>query len=109
MSDDLEKALRAALQPVDPGEDFSRRVMARAAQEGRRRSFQPHPAWWALAASVLLAAVAVHLYQVHRRAQGLEARAQLLQALQVTGRKLDVVYRALNDPGARASSRPDGV
>jgi hypothetical protein len=36
------------------------------------------------------------------RQQGLEARAQLLEALRVTGEKLDLAYRVVNDESRSA-------
>jgi hypothetical protein len=50
-----------------------------------------------LAASVAFAAIlGTHQWQVHRERQGLEAREQLLEALRVTGEKLDLAYQAVN-------------
>jgi negative regulator of sigma E activity len=98
MSKDFEQQLREALRPVDTEEGFEQRVMARIASE---------PAWahtkvtrWvsiALAASVAFAAiVGTHEWQVRREQEGLEARKQLLEALRLTGEKLDVAYQAVN-------------
>jgi hypothetical protein len=107
--DDLENALRAALRPVDPGDRLTRQVMSRLAEEpaGVPRPWSrawSRPTWLALAASVLLALAGAHLWQVHRYQQGLEARLQLLEALRITGRKLDVAYRAVNDSQMRPVS-----
>ena len=60
----------------------------------RRRSWQV-PA--ALAASLILGVIVVHAWQVQRERQGLQARQQLMEALRVTGEKLDLVYRGVND------------
>jgi len=102
MSDDLEKRLRAALRPVDPGESFTRGVLERIGSE------QAQPRWgtrrtrlrWvsaALAASILLAGVVAHQWQAQRTRRGLDARRQLLEALTVTSHKLDIAYRVVND------------
>jgi hypothetical protein len=95
MSDDLENALRAALRPVDPGVHLARQVMSRLAAPPARRTHSR--SWMALAASLVLALTAAGLWEAHRVREGLEARQQLLQALRVTGQKLDVAYRAVHD------------
>ena len=98
MSKDIEEQLREALRPVAPDEGFEQRVMAGIAREGSRR--QPKVKRWvsvALAASVAFAAIiGTHQWQVRREEEGLEARRQLLEALQLTGEKLDVAYQAVN-------------
>jgi hypothetical protein len=45
---------------------------------------------------LLIAAVGISQWQEHREQQGLEARRQLLEALRVTGEKLDMTYEAVN-------------
>jgi negative regulator of sigma E activity len=114
MSKDLDESLRSALRPVDPGEAFTRNVMAAIAQESppgtslRLQSARldsapakPRTAFrWASAALVIslgLAVVIGHQWQAQREERGLQARRQLIQALQLTGEKLDVAYRAVND------------
>jgi hypothetical protein len=104
MSKDLEQQLREALRPVDPEEGFEQRVMARVAQE-RSRARTKVTRWVsvALAASaVFVAVLGAHEWQVRREQEGLEARKQLLEALRVTGEKLDVAYQAVN----REASQP---
>jgi hypothetical protein len=101
MSDELENVLRRALRPADPGELFTRRVLARLADEPARAPLprlRARPAWLALAASLLLAVAGTAAWHHYRVAEGMQARAQLLEALRVTGRKLDVAYRAVNEP-----------
>ena len=104
MSKDLDESLRQALRPVDPGEQFTRTVMAAIAQDSARsddRPAKPRTAFrWAsaaLMASVAVAVVTAHQWQVQRQERGLQARRQLIQALQLTGEKLDVAYQAVND------------
>ena len=98
MSKDFEQQLREALRPVEPEEGFEQRVMARIAREGSRR--HARVTRWvsvALAASVVFAAILVsHQWQERREQEGLEARRQLLEALQLTGEKLDLAYQAVN-------------
>jgi hypothetical protein len=109
MNEDLDKQLRAALRPVNPEEGFSDRVMARIhaghrpARRGLPSWFPDSPPWaqWvraALAASAILGAGlhAWHVHQERRERQGLQARQQLMDALRVTGDKLDLAYRVVN-------------
>jgi hypothetical protein len=56
----------------------------------------------ALAASALLATVLIYGWHADRERRGLEARRQLIQALHITGEKLDVAYRGV----MRESSPP---
>jgi uncharacterized protein HemX len=121
MTDDLERQLRRLLKPVDPGEELTRRIMSRVDEEraarvadpapavgrghpGDRRTW-PRPAWryTALAASIALIALGVtfHEQQQRQRRAGLEARAQVLAALQVTSEKLDLAYRLVNKAPAQ--------
>jgi hypothetical protein len=123
MSTDFEDQLRKALQPVDPAEGFAERVLARldatpaprsrramterfrdvaAALSQRlasREEFRALPV--ALAASALLGMVLIYSWHADRERRGLEARRQLIQALHITGEKLDVAYR-----GVRRESSP---
>jgi hypothetical protein len=109
MNHDLERRLRGALKPVDPGEDFSAKVLARIANEPRHIARPPRPSavvgWLAfgLAASVVLGLLLAHERQVRRTQQGLEARRQLIEALRVTDEKLDLAKRVVNEK-ERASS-----
>ena len=105
MSKDFEQQVRDALRPVDPEEGFDQRVMARISNEPARPRTKVR---WAvpLAIAASLAFVAVlgtYQWQERREQQGLEARRQLLEALRLTGEKLDVAYQAVN----RESPPPD--
>jgi hypothetical protein len=111
MSKDLEQQLREALQPVDPDEGFEQRVMSRIAREPARPR-RKVTRWTAigLAASVGFAAVlGTHQWQLHRERQGLEARRQLIEALRVTGEKLDVAYQAVNREAQPATDDGSGA
>jgi hypothetical protein len=100
--DDLDRRLRAVLKPLDPGEEFARRVLWRVAAEPARTARLPRASAFArwltvgLAASMVLGLLVVHERQVRRAAQGLEARRQLIEALKVTDQKLDLAYRVVN-------------
>jgi Uma2 family endonuclease len=104
MSNDLDDDLRAALRPVDPGEKFTQSVLARVAAESTRSPrasrFQASTLRWAsvaLSLSLVIGILLAHQWQVRRTQRGLEARKELIQALQLTGEKLDLAYRVVND------------
>jgi len=111
MTEEFERGLRGALRPVDPPSGFADRVLERLDRQSvvpveprvwrpRVRALQRH--WYsgvALAASVVLAVVAVNQLQDERsEREGLEARRQLIEALRVTSEKLDLAYEAVNRP-----------
>ena len=110
MNDELEKSLRSALRPIDPGEKFTQAVLAATARPSdharasapvlRRAAFRRAAFRWASAALVILLTAGTftaHQWQAHRIQRGLEARRQLFQALQVTGENLDMAYRMVNN------------
>jgi hypothetical protein len=119
MSDFLEDELRRALRPADPGDDFTRSVMARitraaaAAPIARRIPVSHRVAQWlpaALAASLLAAIIVNHEHVEERTVQeGLRAREQLLQALRVTSEKLDLAYDVVHDTSSEPQSDDAGV
>jgi len=104
MSNELNERLRAALRPVDPGEAFTQRVLARIASEPPRASLPAHRAaralelrWMsgALLAIVAAGLLAAHQWQAQHTQQGQEARRQVMEALRVTSEKLDLAYRVV--------------
>ena len=120
MSNELNDRLRAALRPVDPGERFTRSVLARVASGPLSRPAvrdrnaveeipgRPNRAKWGifgapwLAATALALCVALGLVIAYERearhAQaGLEARRQVMEALRLTSEKLDLAYRVVKD------------
>jgi hypothetical protein len=123
MSKDFEQQLREGLRPVDPDEGFEQRVMARIARESVQPRRKMHR-WAPLALAATAAFVAIlGTYQWQERQeqrlevrrqerqeeQGLEARRQLLEALRVTGEKLDVAYQAVNREPSGAPDDRSGV
>jgi hypothetical protein len=112
---DLERRLKAALRPLDPGAGFAAGVQARIAAEGVRplRSGRSRAtaSWltFVLAASVVLGLFIAHERQVQRTEQGLEARRQLIQALRVTGEKLELASRAVNTSEHSTDSSHSGA
>ncbi|MEP7244837.1 MAG: hypothetical protein ABI885_14315 [Gammaproteobacteria bacterium] len=124
MSEPLEEKLRNALRPVDPGEDFTARMLARVAAEAgsdRMRPAMPvvrKPAsrfiWLpaALAASLVVAVAATyewHAREAKREQAGIEARNQVMEALRVTSNKLDLAYRIVNSPTPAPASDETGA
>lgn len=121
MSRDLEKALREALRPVDPGEEFTARVLSRLAAreqaQGARADGAPRhtPAVrrvgipLALAASLVAAVVVGVGWHERRELRGLEARRELLEALRVTNQKLELANRLVNGPHTPGTGQNPGA
>jgi hypothetical protein len=116
MSDQLETQLRKVLEPVDPGDLFVSRVVARLPDQPvvpapvntvRRRVWRWVPV--ALAASLVGGVLVRHEMQLRQELEeGRVAREQLLEALRVTSEKLDVAYRAVHSPRERRpQEKPD--
>jgi negative regulator of sigma E activity len=99
VSDDLERDLRRALRPVEPGSEFTERLLARVTGERRAITNIRHP-WlrpMALAACVLLAlGLGVRVYEYRQRERAVRAHAELIEALAVTSRSLDHAYRSVH-------------
>jgi len=111
MSPDFENELREALRAVDPEDGFAERVRRRIASETRMRRRWLSARWApeALAASVLVAVLGMYGWEQRRERQGLEARQQLIEALRVTGEKLDLAYRGVQDASRPASADDAGA
>jgi hypothetical protein len=113
MSNNLDDELRRALQAVDPGEEFTQRVVSSIAGDSARarRPAAARYRWLpaALAASLVLGFLVAHDWQMRREHQGLEARKQLIEALRVTGAKLDLAYRVVNDEASASASEISGA
>ena len=116
MSNDLEDSLRAALRPVDPGEKFTMGVLARIADESTRTLAARRPyatvlRWTsvALAVSLVMGILVARELRMRHTQRGLQARAELLQALKLTGEKLDIAYRVVNDEEHAEPDKDSGV
>jgi hypothetical protein len=122
MSNDIESRMRAALRPVEPGEEFSRKLLARLEQPEHAARPAPHRfaarglrplAWWlsaSLAASVILAVgVQQHLQQQRMQQSGLEARREVLEALRMTSQKLNLAYEAVKSQSTSLSDEKSGA
>jgi hypothetical protein len=112
VSPELEKLIRRALRPVDPGDDFTARVMAQVTARPRSLPARSRRTVWiplGLAASVILISTGIHEWQQRQKEAGLAARAQVLEALRVTSEKLDLAYRLINTSPRPASDRDPGA
>ena len=97
---DFEDQLRRALEPREPSQDFAARVMSRVSAKRRPRAIAERfhwPAWTAaaVAACLLLATTRLDLERRQRiaREQGQAARAQLIQALEITSVQLGKIHK----------------
>lgn len=98
----LEEELGKAFERVDPTAGFAERVMARAAAEERTQArtawtwlglFQSNGLRWAATGALCLALVAGGILvrrEQQRRAQGEQAKEQLMLALRITSSKLQM-------------------
>jgi hypothetical protein len=114
MSENFENELRRALRPVDAPAGFTERVMralpaqrdpappqAREsrAQQITRRFGIPAAFAAALVLSVLLGQRVAQEQKQHAEQQaGLAASRELMEALRVTSKKLDLAYEAVKTP-----------
>jgi len=124
MNEDIENRLRGALRRIDPPDGFAERLLAALPEKelpapvAALRAARPvvaqsaaSPTRWrrfavpgALAASLLAAVflgqqIGAQRYANEQRA-GLEASRELMQALRVTSKKLDVAYQAVREHDA---------
>jgi hypothetical protein len=92
---DFEDQLRRALARQEPSAGFADRVVARAAKR-RPAPWANWRAWTAAAIAACLCLGALDLEMEHQRkvrAQGEAARAQLIQAMQITSAKLHKIQK----------------
>jgi hypothetical protein len=120
MSKDIESQMRAALRAIAPSEKFTQKLVADVAsrlpapRQPRRFAAGMRPlTWWfsaSLAASVVLAlGVHQHLQQQRLQQSGLEARREVLQALQVTSQKLNLAYEAVKSQSTSLTDEQSGA
>jgi len=102
--DPIDNELRQALRHVDPPAGFAERVLQRAS---RNASATARPGLagpllgWATAAAFVIAVSGGLWYRAEeqRRAEGEEAKRQVLLSLQITGTKLHAVQMKINRQG----------
>jgi uridylate kinase len=86
----LEEELKQALARKEPAADFDARV--------RRRTVRTMPRWLAAAAAVIVLAGGGAMFRQH---QGEVAKEQLMQAMRITGAKLNQVQEHVQAIGER--------
>ena len=88
----LDDELKIALRRVDPPPGFAGRVLAGAESNRRGRR------WWtaAIAAGLLLAGGLEFERERRIRAEGEQAKQQVLLALRITGAKLQIVKEKIH-------------
>jgi len=93
---DFEDQLRRALERKEPSPGFAARVVARATQARRPAPWASWRGWAAAAVAASLGVVGLGLEMEHRqrvREQGEAARAQLIQAMEITSNKLQKIQK----------------
>lgn len=89
---EFEDQLRVALRPVDPPAGFGERVAARITEHtDRARAQRPAP-WAAIAAGLALIFGGLE-YRHYQR--GIDARENLIQALQITASAVEFTQQSL--------------
>ena len=101
----IDEELRKALKRVEPPDGFADRVLARVAEERARPGLLDRiRAWfatpqlrWAAAAAMCLVMVAGIAYQreMERRAEGRHAKEQVMLALKITAKQLQVAEKGI--------------
>jgi len=94
----FEEQLRASLQRREPSGGFAERVQLRVQAERRRHLLLRRSRWFAAAAILLVASGGFSYWQHERRvqAEGEMARAEVMQALQISSEKLNLVLKKIN-------------
>jgi hypothetical protein len=100
----MEESLRRALQPVDPPAGFADRVIRRANARPARTAVSGSLVRWATAAALAVSVSAVsgglwYRAEERRRAQGEEARRQVLRSLEIASARLRAVQMKINRQG----------
>ncbi len=92
---DFEDQLRRALERKEPSADFAARVVARVSRDERGKMRGLWRSWTAagIAASLFVGVVGFELERREKARQGAEARAQLLQAMEITSTKLNKIQK----------------
>jgi hypothetical protein len=101
-NDPLESELRHALRHVDPPAGFADRVIQRAAMGSAGHGISARPlAAWATAAALAVAVSGGLWYRAEERhrAEGEEARRQVLRSLEITSTRLRAVQMKINHQG----------
>ncbi|MGI8742205.1 MAG: hypothetical protein ACR2NN_06470 [Bryobacteraceae bacterium] len=93
---DFEDQLRHALARQEPPPGFAARIAVRVKRRSSGRNFWKPWAAGLIAASLLAGACGIQQFEQRRdREKGQAARAQLLQALQITSSKLQRIQKKM--------------
>jgi len=100
----VEDALRRALAPVDPPAGFADRVIRRAAARPERTVVGGSLIRWAAAAALVVGVGGGLWYHAgkedeRRRAEGEEAKRQVLLSLEITSTRLRAIQMKVNHEG----------
>ncbi len=108
----LDDELRDALRREEPPAGFAERVLAAAGERPRTAMSEPPPlaerwrigGWMAAAAVIALVAGGIQYQAVEKareeRARGEAAKEQVIEALRITGHKLQVVQATIKEIGS---------
>jgi hypothetical protein len=113
MSMDLESRLRAVLRPVAPRAALEKKLIA--AVMGKPQYARPvrRRAHWlsaAAAASLLIAVgIQIRVQEQRERANGLEARRQVVEALHMTSQKLNLAYETVKSQSTSLADENPGA
>ena len=97
---EFEDQLRRALERKQPSAGFTARVVTQAFAMNNKRSWLTAWRSWpaaAVAASLLLGGLGFELERRERVRQGEAARAQLLQAMEITSTKLTKIQKRVQE------------
>ena len=93
---DFEDQLRSTLERKEAPPDFAARVTAEARRRSTRAGVWAHRRRWIavpVAASLVALVIGLEQQRERRERQGEAAKAQLMQALQITSGKLDRIHK----------------
>jgi hypothetical protein len=115
MTSAFENRLKAALAPQDPGPDFTASVLEAVKQQAPSQAAPARPSrlvqWLSVGIAACLVAaitVTIQIRDAREREAGLRAKAQVLEALQVTSEKLNLAYRVVHPQPAANEERKVG-
>jgi hypothetical protein len=113
MSSDLESRLRASLRPLAPRAELEKKLIASVTRTPHHARRMPRRARWlsAAAAAFLLIAVGIQIrvQEQRERANGLEARRQVVEALRMTSQKLNLAFETVKSQSTSLADENSGA